>query len=765
MVHARAHTSDPAHTSEPRPSGSRTPTAWKLYCAVVRPLQAVALLTLLVTALQAQRIGEGKQLYDAQCQVCHGEDAHGSDRAPELAASRRLRSRSTAQIRETIHKGVPEGGMPAFELPAPKLDALAAYIRALNSPASQNALPGDLATGEQFFFGAGQCASCHMVAGKGKPIGPDLSNTGREMTAPEIERALLKPSATITPGYQLVTVKLRNGEVLRGFARNRSDFDIQLQDLEGRFHLLRPDQVASVLDEKQSAMPPLKASPAQLADLVAYLGHLTGVKPGTFAPEPSGGVDFSGLRSNNSGEWLTYNGNISGNRYSELNQLTTANVNRLETKWIFSIPHFGVEATPLVTEGMMYFTGPNQAYAIDAVTGRQIWHYARPMTPGIIGDASLGTNKGLGLLGDKVFMATDNAHLIAINRITGQLVWEAVMPEEPMHYGSTVAPLVVKDLVIAGVSGGDRGIRGFLAAYKASTGERVWRHWTVPPEPIALGGATWLTGSYDPENDTLYWATGNPYPDSDDRNRPGDNLYTNCVLALNPATGDLKWHYQFTPHDIYDWDATEPNVLVDTKFKGQDRKLLLHADRNGFFYVLDRSNGKVLLAAKFVKRLTWATGIGADGRPEMLPTPSVICPAGEATNYNSTAFSPVTHLYYVMALDSCRSKRAQVPEPPQKYLRAIDIETGKIAWEKPLTGSTESKRWSGVLATAGGLLFYGDPVGDIVAVDARDGKPLWHFVTNEIVKAAPMTYMIEGNQYVAMAVGSNIVCFGLKTPP
>jgi PQQ-dependent dehydrogenase (methanol/ethanol family) len=378
----------------------------------------------------------------------------------------------------------------------------------------------------------------------------------------------------------------------------------------------------------------------------------------------------------------------------------------------------------------------------------------------------------MAILGDKVFQVTDNAHLIALNRTTGQLVWEAVMPEEPMHYGSTVAPLVVKDLVIAGVSGGDRGIRGFLSAYKASTGERVWRRWTIPAkgdpgietwqgsEPKQGGGATWLTGSYDPVADTLYWATGNPYPDSNDQDRPGDNLYSNCVLALDPATGALKWHYQFTPHDIHDWDATEPNILVDTKFQGQNRKLLLHADRNGFFYVLDRTNGKVLLADKFVRRLTWSSGIGPDGRPQLLPPGSVICPAGEATNYNSTAFSPLTHFYYLMALDSCRvTHPLPAPDPPQKYLRAIDIETGKIAWENPLTGSTDSKRWSGVLATAGGLLFYGDPVGDFAAVDARDGKPLWHFVTNQTIKAAPMTYMIDGKQYVAMAAGSDVICF------
>jgi PQQ-dependent dehydrogenase (methanol/ethanol family) len=384
------------------------------------------------------------------------------------------------------------------------------------------------------------------------------------------------------------------------------------------------------------------------------------------------------------------------------------------------------------------------------------------------------------ILGDKVFMVTDNAHLIALNRTTGQVVWEAVMPDEPQHYGSTVAPLIVKDMVIAGVSGGDWGIRGFLAAYKASTGERVWRFWTIPAkgepgietwkggESKDGGGPTWLTGSYDPGTDTLYWPTGNPFPDSNDRDRPGDNLYTNCILALNPDTGKLKWHYQFTPHDVHDWDATEPPVLVDARYRGQDRKLMLFANRNGFFYVLDRTNGQVLLAKPFIKRLTWASGIGPDGRPQLTPEGDVICP-DTATNWNATAFSPVTRLYYVMAFEKCVVglspggwKKAPPQEAPgMKYLRALDIESGKIVWEKPQIGPGEGKRCTGVLATAGGLLLHGDPNGDFVALDERDGKTLWHFPTNGEAKASPMTFMVGGKQFIAVAIGPNIVCFGL----
>jgi PQQ-dependent dehydrogenase (methanol/ethanol family) len=461
-------------------------------------------------------------------------------------------------------------------------------------------------------------------------------------------------------------------------------------------------------------------------------------------------------------------------------------VNKLVVKWIFSIPFVGLEVTPVVADGVMYITGPNEAFALDSLTGRQIWHYSRPQTPGLVGDARLGTNRGVALLGDKVFMATDNAHLIALNRTTGRVVWEEVMPDEPQHYGSTSAPLVIKDMVITGVSGADEGIRGFIAAYNASTGERVWRHWTIPnkgepgydtwkgQDPEFGGGSTWLTGAYDPETNTLYWPTGNPFPDGDDRDRAGDNLFTDSILALNPDNGALKWYYQFTPHDVRDWDATEPPVLVDTAYHGQDRKLLLHADRNGFFYVLDRTSGRLLLGQKFVNHLTWASGIGPDGRPQLLPgyippaEGEMACPTS-ATNWMSTAFSPVTRLYYVMVVEECGFYRApgswktnSLPkEPGKKYLRALDIETGRIIWEVPQIGPAGGKRWAGVLATAGGIVLYGDPSGEFVAADERDGRRLWHFPTNEDVKASPMTYTVRGKQFVALAAGPNVLCFGL----
>ncbi|MBV9083702.1 MAG: PQQ-binding-like beta-propeller repeat protein, partial [Acidobacteriaceae bacterium] len=622
-------------------------------------------------------LAQGQQSYTKLCSGCHGGDGHGTEQGPALVGSRRVRAASVQALQLIIHNGIPANGMPAFNLPPDELTNLAAFVHSLNAPAAQSAFAGDPRPGEKYFFGKGQCASCHMVLGRGSPIGPDLSNLGSDRTADEIQTALTQPSAAITPGYELVTVKLKDGKSIRGFARGQSNFDLRLQDLDGNFHFFDAGQIESVESEKQSLMPPVQATPEELHNLLVYLSQLTGVKPGvTVAADTREhkGVDFSRILNPKPGEWLTYNGKLSANRFSDLNQINTGNVSHLVAKWTFSIPlwqqrypdnpyfnhkleSFGVETTPLVADGVMYITGPNSVFALDPRTGRQVWVYSRPRGALMVGDAAIGTNRGVAILGDKIFMATNDAHLIALNRTTGQLVWEQVMPEQAMPYGSTIAPLIVKDKVIAGVSGGDWGIRGFIIAFKAATGECAWRRWTLPApgEPGSEtwkgkastaaqgGGATWLTGSYDPETDTLFWTTGNPYPDSDDRDRGGDNLYTDSVLALNPDTGELKWYFQFTPHDTHDWDATEPPVLADAKFQGHDRKLLLQANRNGFFYVLDRTSGKFLFAKPFLKHLTWASGIGPDGRPQLLPPGDIVCPKS-ATNWSATAFNSSTRL-------------------------------------------------------------------------------------------------------------------------
>jgi len=496
-------------------------------------------------------------------------------------------------------------------------------------------------------------------------------------------------------------------------------------------------------------------------------------------------------------DWTTYDGSSTGNRYTALTQINKSSVARLAPKWIYAIQNTTrLQVTPVVVDGIMYVTSVNECYALDAGSGREIWRYQRPRTRGLIGNAAGGINRGVAVSGDRVFMVTDHAHLIALNRFTGELLWDIEMADWRQNYNATAAPLVAGNLVLAGTAGGEQGVRGFLAAYDQASGREVWRFWTVPrsgepgsetwigPGIEHPGGVTWMTGVYDPALQLVYWTTGNPSPDYNGDARLGDNLYTSSVVALDVASGALKWHYQFTPHNVWDWDAQQPTVLIDTSWEGQARKLLVQASRNGFFYVLDRTNGKLLLARPFVKQLTWAKEIGADGRPVLVPgkEPSAegttICPSSHgAANWYSTSYSPQTGFYYVQTLENCNvfvksvseweagkaywgGSTRQAPEGPnQKILRAIDVKTGKVAWEIPQTGPGGAR--GGTLATASGLVFFCDDQDRLVAVDAATAKPLWHFPTNTTWRASPMTYQFDEKQYLAIASGSNIIVFGL----
>ena len=723
------------------------------------------------------------------CSVCHGSDAQGTDRAPALRNSRQLRGASEQAIANVIKNG--RGNMPAFSsLPDAQIQELATFVRSMNADAFDMKPAGDTAAGAGIFFGSGHCAECHTAQGRGGANGPDLSRIGRQATLPELEQSLQQPDARIAMGYGLVEVKLRNGTSLRGFARSQGAHDLQLQTFDGRVHLLADDEYIQVVADKHSFMPAFKGTPEQYRDLVAFLSRLDGVPigPNLEAKQKVTSQAIDQVLHPKLGDWPTYSGNVNGNRYSLFGSINVRNVSSLRPAWIHPLPYFGLETTPLVIDGVMYVTGPNQVQALDGRTGREIWNYSRPRAAAgsIPGDAEKGANRGAAVLGDRVFFITDNAHLICLQRLTGALLWEVTLGEP--RYGGTSPPLIAGDLVIAGVSGGDEGIRGLIAAYNASTGKEVWRFWTVPragepgsetwkDDPQPQGGTTWTAGSYDAETGTLYWGIGNPYPDTDGDNRGGDNLYTDSDLALDARTGKLLWHFQFTPHDLHDWDANQPLALIDAPFHGRERKLLLHANRNGFFYVLDRTNGELLQATPMVKKLTWASGIGPDGRPQLLPANQTslegvkTCPAVRgATNWYSTAYNPSTHLYYVMTVEDCSIyRRAQdggydrvndPADPPMKVLRAFAVETGKTAWEIPMAGPPE-RNYAGVLSTAGGLLFFGETSGGFAAVDASTGKYLWHFEASEPWKASPMTYMINGRQYVAIASGANILSFSL----
>jgi alcohol dehydrogenase (cytochrome c) len=494
--------------------------------------------------------------------------------------------------------------------------------------------------------------------------------------------------------------------------------------------------------------------------------------------------------------WTSYNGDYTGRRYSSLQEINPSNVARLRAAWAF---HPGntqrLEATPVVVRGVMYVTSANDVFALDAQTGRVVWHYQRPVSSGLLDDAAAHKSRGVAVWQNWVFAETDDAHLLCLDARSGVLRWDVEYADKTKHYGATSAPLVVNGMVIVGTSGGDSGVRGFVAAFDAESGTMKWRLWTIPDpgefgsdswpgDSYLHGGATtWMPGTYDPELDTLYWTTSNAAPDFVGDTRPGEDLYTACVLAIDPNTGKLKWYFQFTPHDLYDYDANETPVLVNAEENGVTRRLLVQANRNGFLYVLDRTDGKFLRATPFVERLNWATSIDAAGRPILsgrIPTAegTLICPGiNGATNWFSPSYNPSTRLFYVLALENCdllfAKPRAfvkgetyyntgtKVPpnEHAQKMLLALSVADGKVAWRYPQVGRGDS--WAGTFTTAGGLVFFGDDAGALEAVDAATGHPLWHFNTGQTIHASPMTYAVGGIQYVTVAAGSDVFTFTL----
>jgi alcohol dehydrogenase (cytochrome c) len=620
-----------------------------------------------------------------------------------------------------------------------------------------------------------RCAVCHGGDGNGNERAPSILNY--VSTSPDEQiAALIRKGVRAMPPHQIDdsemkdllafvhslvpvgaarlpqekhgTAKLSDGRILQGIILNETNFDMQLATADGKTHLLMRD--GATFREKP-LLPKM--------------------------------------------DWPRYDGGYTGNRNSPLKQVNTVNVGRLDLKWMFPIPGAPrLEVTPVVLDGIMYVTAVNAAYALDATTGRQLWIYRRPASSGLLGEAAGGANRGVAVAGDRVFMVTDNAHLLALNKSNGKLLWDTTMTDWPTsQYGATVAPMVVGDLVIVGVAGGEEGARGFVGAYRASTGDLAWQFWTVPKpgEPLSetwVGsalehgcGATWLTGSYDPALDLLYWPVGNPCPDYNGQDRLGDNLYTDSVLALKPETGELKWYYQFTPHDTHDWDATEPLLLVDTEFHGEPRKLLVQANRNGFFFVLDRTDGKFLLGKPFIKNSTWATGYTKEGKPILLPnsepTPegTLSCP-GSGTNWMSSSYNPSLKLFFFSSSDVCEITRlipgpfemgkryfngtgSRAPNSGSRSIRALDIQTGDTVWSYPQTDG--GMDFTGVLSTDGGLVFIAEDSGVFTALNARTGKPLWHWPANELFRASPMTYMVGGKQYISIAGPAGLLTFGL----
>ena len=507
--------------------------------------------------------------------------------------------------------------------------------------------------------------------------------------------------------------------------------------------------------------------------------------------------------------WLTYSGTNQSQRFSQLTQITPENVKNLELQWIFqarSIEKF--ETTALVVDGIMYTVqAPNDLLALDAATGRTFWMYS--YRPSQESRPCCGrVNRGVAILGDTLFMGTIDGHLVAVDAKNGKPIWDVAVAKPEAGYAFTHAPQVVKDKVIVGTAGGEYGIRGFLAAFDAKTGKEAWRFYTIPGPGEAGheswagdswkrgGGSVWVTGSYDPDLNLTYWGIGNAGPDYNGDVRLGDNLYTSSVVALDADTGKLKWHYQFSPHDEFDYDAVQVPVLADMTWNGGPRKVMLFANRNGFFYVLDRADGKFLLGKPFV-RVNWADGFDPDGRPRRVPGQvptaegTLIYPGNQGgTNWYNPSFSPRTGLFYIPAWVNYSSiyvkrpaefaegrgfnggtARSTVPQglragpvgfrtEDEGYgaVRAIDPHTGDLKWEYKMTEFTQA----GILTTASDLVFTGGNDGYFFALNARTGALLWKFTAGGAVVSGPMTYSVGGRQYVAVAAGSSLFAFALR---
>ena len=709
---------------------------------------------------------------------------------------------------------------------------LVAYVRSLQPGAARgdaasavSGLPraesrGNAAAGETLFSGRAACASCHEVNARGGIVGPDLSNAGR--LSPEVLRQkIVNPNAVPPSGRgggrggatpATAIVKTLDGREIRGVRRNEDTFSLQMIDVAGQLRMFDKRQLSSVVIDSTSLHPPdyaTRLSSDEIENLVAYLRTLQARDLGKTASAPPipGGVTYERLlaAATEPHNWLMYWGDYQGTHYSPLASINTTNVARLRAAWSAPVPGDSAsESTPLVVDGVMYATSGGNTRtvtAMDARTGRQIWRYTRQQKVRNPGETDV-VNRGVAILGHRLFVGTNDAALVCLDARTGLPIWEVQVADTMEGFNITSPPLIVKDKIIVGHAGGEYALRGFLDAYDV-TGKRLWRFHTIPgPGEFGHdtwkgdswktgGGGTWLTGTYDPELDTLYWPIGNPAAMTDRSVRgDGDNLFTDSVVALDPDTGRRKWHYQFTPNDGHDWDSTEDMVLVDRMWRGQPRKLLLHADRNGHFYVLDRTTGAFLSGTPFTYQ-NWNTGFDAKGRPMPVPGSNsspegsfLVYPTpGGATNYQAPSYSPITGWFYVAYSEAGAQyvSAPQVPEKGKEYLgnapnrgappargpndpapnagiKAIDPETGKTVWDFKLF---QGSLGNGVLATAGGVLFASSRDGNVIALDAKTGTHLWHYQTGGNHTASPISYAIDGRQYVALTAGNVLYSFAL----
>jgi PQQ-dependent dehydrogenase (methanol/ethanol family) len=768
----------------------------KLFALI--PLFTAMLQALPPPGPESPRVAAGHALFQKNCSACHGSEGKGG-RGPDLTTGRWKWGSSDADILRNILTGISGTQMPAFAIPEDDGRAIVAWLRSLRNLGPEERITGDARAGRTLFFGAAGCSRCHMFGGQGGRLGPNLSRIGEEKNAAELRKAITDPNESLREGYQTAEVRTADGTAIRGVIKDEDTFSLQMMDESEKLHMFRKADLKEVTRPQRSLMPVPGLSASDVDNVIAFLKTTepSEIGPGSWSPSSDLNVSFQRIRNarEEPQNWLTYWGDYQGTHYSRLKSITPANVSSLSSQWSFQFSGTGVENTPIVVDGVMFVTGPlNNAAALDARTGRPIWRYKRQI-PDVHAQCTVMTNRGFAILGDRLYLATLDAHLVALDAKTGSVIWDTEVADYRQGFSITHAPLALDGKIIVGITAGECALAGFVDAYDAGTGKKLWRTYstarkgdparaTWSPESSADvgGGPTWMTGTYDAETDTLFWATGNPGADYDGTARLGDNLYTCSVLALDPATGKLKWYFQFTPHDVHDWDATETPVLIDAEFRGRPRKLMIHADRNAFFYVLDRETGEFLLGKEFAYQ-TWAKGIDDKGRPIVLPntdpTPkgTYVCPdATGATNWAAPSYDAATGLFYVPVREGCANYTRETIKPkagdpftggdPQEdhkrgapgAVRAIDPLTGDVRWNFPMHVGTAA---AGVLGTAGGVLFAADPEGSLLALDARTGATLWHYQTGGAIQSSPISYAVDGKQYIAIAGDSTLFVFAL----
>jgi len=737
-----------------------------------------------VFAQHPEAIREGRQLFVRNCSACHGDTAKGG-RAPDLTTGNWKHGGSTADLVRNITKGIPGTQMPAIPMPESEAGAIVIFLQSLSAKPEERPT-GDEAKGRALFYGTAKCSGCHMFAGTGGVYGPDLTQA----------RARFKPASLIARmGEPIQTVELRAG--LAGVVKSEDTFTMQVLDANQKWHMINKRTLPKPLARKEMPHPDLPAGDRN--DIAGFLLKAAPVYDDKAEWKPAADFNVTYQRLLNAAaepqNWLTYWGDFNGRHYSGLKQITPANVPNLKSTWTHQLGGNTVETTPIVVDGMMFVTGPlNNATAIDARTGRALWQYTRRL-PKVASHCTVMTNRGLAVLGDRLYMATLDTRLVALDAKSGNVIWDVEVGDYTKGYSITHAPLAIDGKIIVGVTSGECALTGWVDAFDAKTGKRLWRTHSTPqpgdpnrktwnPETSAdFGGSpTWTTGTFDAETDTIFWATGNPGPDYDGTVRAGDNLYSCSVLALDAKTGRMKWWFQFTPHDVHDWDANETPMLIDGVVKGKKRKLLVTAQRNAFYYVLDRVTGEFLDGRAFAKQ-TWSSGLDDKGRavilPNTTPTPqgNYVCPdAAGSANWGSPSYDPATGFFLVSVREACAmyTSMTKSPVPGEGYtgggvevdpkvgepgsVRALEATTGIRKWDFPLQIGSSA---TGVVATAGGVVFASSNDGNLIALDSKTGKYLWHYYTGARIITSPISYAVDGKQYVAIASQSAIFVFGL----